>query len=130
MKSDILLVVEYICITDSREYLNISFARYLRCVCIWWSSFLSSFHCFIIIVFFCGTNWIHLWHYHEDVILLIFCNFYETGLNRPVKNGMGLHSHVPTHTSIYFCMLLSHVQNFIWQVKKFILQFPFCIDHQ
>ena len=30
-------------------------------------------------------------------------------------NGMLLHSHAPTHASIYLHMLSSHVQNFIWQ---------------
>ena len=45
-------------------------------------------------------------------------------------NGMQSHSHVLTHTNIYFGMLSSHVQNFIWLVEKIALQFTFYIDHQ
>ena len=41
-----------------------------------------------------------------------------------------LHLHVPTHANIYLAILSSHVQNFIWLVKKFVLQFVFCIDPQ
>ena len=32
-------------------------------------------------------------------------------------NGMQSYSHMPTHASIYLSVLLSHVQNFIWQVN-------------
>ena len=45
-------------------------------------------------------------------------------------NGMQSHLHVPLHDKIYLGMLSSHVQNFIWLVKKFVLQFAFFIDHQ
>ena len=45
-------------------------------------------------------------------------------------NGVQSHSHVHTHTNIYLGMLSLHVQNFIWLVKKFVLQFAFCIDYQ
>ena len=45
-------------------------------------------------------------------------------------NGMRSHSHVSTHANIYLGMLLLHMQKFMWGVKKLILQFPFCIDHQ
>ena len=40
------------------------------------------------------------------------------------------HSHVPTNANIHLGMLSSHMQNFIWLVEKFVLQFAFCIDHQ
>ena len=33
-------------------------------------------------------------------------------------NGMQLHSHLPTHASIYLAVLLSHVQNFIRRVNR------------
>ena len=39
-------------------------------------------------------------------------------------SGIQLHSHVPSHTSIYLSML-----SFLSNIKKFVLQFPFCIDH-
>ena len=45
-------------------------------------------------------------------------------------NGLQPHSHIPTHANIYLGMLSSHVQNFTRQVKKFVLQFVFYIDHQ
>ena len=55
-----------------------------------------------------------------------FSNLPSPGLS---VNGVQSHSHAPTHTSIYLGMLSSHVQKFMWQVKKFVLQFPFCKDH-
>ena len=51
----------------------------------------------------------------------------KTGLT---INGVWSHLHMPTHASFYLGVLLSHVQNFTWEVKKFTLQFPFCIEHQ
>ena len=45
-------------------------------------------------------------------------------------NGVQSHSHVPTHANIYLGTLSSHMQNLIWLVKKFVLQFAFFIDHQ
>ena len=36
-------------------------------------------------------------------------------------NGVQSHSHVTTHANIYLGMLSSHVQNFIWLIKKFVL---------
>ena len=45
-------------------------------------------------------------------------------------NDVQSHSHVPMHANIYLGKLSLHVQNFILLVKKFVLQFPFCVDHQ
>ena len=45
-------------------------------------------------------------------------------------NGVQSHSHVLTDANIYLGMLSLHVQNFIWLVKKFLLKFAFCIEHQ
>ena len=45
-------------------------------------------------------------------------------------NDIQSHSQVPLHANIYLGMLLLHVQNFIWLVKNFFLQFTFCIYHQ
>ena len=45
-------------------------------------------------------------------------------------NGVQSQLHVPTYTKIYLSMLSLHVQNIMWLVKKFVLQFAFCIGHQ
>ena len=45
-------------------------------------------------------------------------------------NGVPSHSLTPTHASICLGLLSSHVQNFVWRNKKFVLQFLYSIDHR
>ena len=45
-------------------------------------------------------------------------------------NSMQSYSHMATHTSIYLGVLSPHVQTLYDELKKFVLQFPFCVDYQ
>ena len=49
------------------------------------------------------------------IYTFVYASMMWSGLS---MNGVRLHSHEPTQTSIYLCVPLSHLQSFLWQVNS------------